>query len=33
MTPRERPFAHLEEIPGAGARQRALRDKWLTGAP
>ena len=33
MTPRERPFVHIEEIPGAGERQRALRAEWLAGRP
>jgi predicted metalloprotease with PDZ domain len=33
MTPRERPFVHIEEIPGAGEPQRALRAAWLAGRP
>ena len=33
MTPRERPFVHIEELPGAGEPQRALRAAWLAGRP
>lgn len=33
MTPRERPFVHLEEVSGATEKQRTLRAAWLAGRP
>jgi predicted metalloprotease with PDZ domain len=33
MTPRERPFVRIEEIPEATEEQRTLRAAWLAGRP
>jgi hypothetical protein len=31
MTPRERPFVRIEEIPDPSEQQGALRSAWLAG--
>ena len=29
----DRPSIRIEDLPGAGDRQRALRERWMAGAP